>query len=96
MKCSVFSIRDVKTGFLTPTVEVNASVAVRNFEHAVLRNEDSLFFSHPDDYSLFCLGDFDTDTGAILPSSPPVEVISASAIINAAISRRTEGGVSRG
>lgn len=88
MKAFVFCIRDVKSGFLQPTVEVNAGVAVRNFEHAVLRNEDSLFFSHPEDYSLFLIGTFDTDSGVITPQTVPEEVVSAGAVINAALAKK--------
>lgn len=96
MKAVVCSIRDTKTGFLQPTVEVNPSVAMRNFEHAVLRNEDSLFFSHPEDYSLFCIAEFDTDSGQLTPVVPPTELLSASQVITAASSRRSLGGASDG
>lgn len=84
MKYSVFAIRDFKTGFLTPTVEVNAASAIRNFEHAVLRNDDSLFFSHPEDYSLFELGSYDTDTGMMEASGLPTELLSAVEVISQA------------
>lgn len=94
MKAFVFCIRDVKAGFLQPTVEVNASVAVRNFEHAILRNEDSLFFSHPEDYSLYLLGTFDTDSGVITPGTIPEEVITASDVISAALAKKA--GASNG
>lgn len=64
MKCYVYSVRDVRTGFLTPTVEVSDQVAKRNFEHAIASGP-SLFTSHPEDYSLWCIGAFDTDSGEI-------------------------------
>lgn len=83
----VVCIRDVKTGFLAPQLEPNLQSAIRNFEHAVLRNEDSLFFSHPEDYALYRVGGFDTDTGALSPELP-VEVITAANVISAALSRR--------
>lgn len=76
MKYGIYSIRDMKTGFLPPTVDVNALSAMRNFEHACY-NSDSLFFSHPEDYSLFALGTFDTDTGRICPDDNPTELVSA-------------------
>lgn len=88
MEAFVFCIRDVKCGFLQPTVEVNVGVAIRNFEHAILCNEDSLFFSHPEDYSLFLLGTFDTNNGMITPKMVPEEVISASSVINAALAKK--------
>lgn len=66
MKYPVFSIRDVKTGFMSPTIDQNAPAAMRNFEHAVL-NSASLMNSHPKDYQLYKIGEFDTDTGALIP-----------------------------
>lgn len=95
----VFAIRDVHTGFLTPTVDVNEASAMRNFEHAVLRNEDSLFFSHPEDYALFFLGTYDTDTGLIKAMSTPEQMITAQQVIDSALSKRRlnrdgENGVS--
>lgn len=74
---SVFAVRDFKTGFLTPTVDVNREAAVRNFEHAVLNSEDSLFFSHPEDYALFEIGQYDTDTGRLMPLDVVTEIRTA-------------------
>lgn len=82
MKFGVYSIRDSRTGFLAPTVEVSDSVASRNFEHAVLHSGDSLFFSHPEDYHLYKLGEMDSETGAIDSLVPPVLLLSASSVIN--------------
>lgn len=66
MKYPVFCIRDVKTGFMSPTIDQNVPAATRNFEHAV-RNSASLMNSHPQDYQLFCIGEFDSDSGALTP-----------------------------
>lgn len=60
----VYSIRDVKSGFMTPTVEVNDAIALRNFAHAV-QNTDSVLFTHFKDFALYKLGTFDSETGAI-------------------------------
>lgn len=64
MKLPVYSIRDVHTGFMTPTVDQNDNSAMRNFGHAVM-NSASLMNSHPKDYSLYKIGSFDTESGAI-------------------------------
>lgn len=82
MKCNVYSIRDVHTGFLNPTFEVSDAVAKRNFAHAVLAVPDSLFTSHPDDYSLYRIGEFDTDSGSIVGFAPPALVVDARSILN--------------
>lgn len=62
----VFAIRDLKTGFLSPTIDLNNAAAVRNFRHAASR-VDSLFFSSPADYQLFRVGTYDSDDGVLVP-----------------------------
>lgn len=79
MKFSVYSIRDAKTGFLTPSVEMNDASAARNFEHAVL-NSASLMNSHPGDYALYRIGEFDTDSGKLVPCLPE-HVIDAAGVV---------------
>lgn len=69
MKLKVYAIRDAYTGFLSPTFELNDLVAQRNFEHAC-NNTDSLLFSHAQDYDVYCIGEFETDSGVITPLSP--------------------------
>lgn len=58
----VYSIRDVKVGFLAPVLEDNDVLAIRNFEHSVI-NTGGLLGSHPEDFFLCRLGWFDTSTG---------------------------------
>lgn len=69
MKYPIYSIRDVHTGFMTPTVDQNDASAMRNFAHAVM-NSASLMNSHPKDYSLYKIGEFDAETGAITGCMP--------------------------
>lgn len=69
MKYPMYSIRDAKVGFMTPTIDQNDSAAARNFEHAVL-NAASLMNSHPGDYALYRIGEFDTESGAITGYMP--------------------------
>lgn len=69
MKLPIYSIRDVHTGFMTPTVDQNDASAMRNFAHAVM-NSASLMNSHPKDYSLYKIGEFDIETGAISGCMP--------------------------
>lgn len=83
MKYPVFAIRDFKTGYLAPTCEPNAEAAARNFEHACIRS-DSLFFTHPEDYALFRVGEYDSDSGA-LTGCVPEEVITAPQAIQSAL-----------
>lgn len=60
----IYAVRDLKTGFLTPTFDLNDQSAMRNFEHAA-QNTQSLFFTHSSDYSLYRIGSYDSDTGLI-------------------------------
>ena len=61
---SVYAIRDSKTGFLTPTIDINDASAMRNFEHACMQT-NSLFFSHSQAYDLYRIARFNSDTGEI-------------------------------
>lgn len=79
MKYPIYSIRDAKVGFMTPTLDQNDAAAARNFEHAIL-NADSLMNSHPADYSLYRIGDFDTESGAIT-GCMPVHVMDAVGVV---------------
>lgn len=76
----VYSIRDAKTGFLCPTVEINDDIAKRNFENAILNADHSLFFTHPDDFSFYRLGSFDTESGELEAPALPVFICGASSV----------------
>ena len=80
MVFGIYCVRDVKSGFQTPTAQVNDAVAVRGFASAVL-NSDSVLFTHASDFALYKVADFDADTGRITPLDLPVELIQASAVL---------------
>lgn len=70
MKYNVYVIRDDRTdSFLTPTIDVNDRTAARNFEHA-LRQPSSLFNSHPQDFVLYCVAEYDDKTAGLVPCTP--------------------------
>lgn len=77
MKYGLYSIRDVKTGFMTPVMEANQETAVRNFTHTVV-NSDGILASYCQDFSLYHIGDFDSDSAVVTPVLPPEYVISGS------------------
>lgn len=79
----IYSIRDCKSGFLTPTCEINDEIAVRNFQHAVLSSE-SILQSFSKDFSLFKLASLDTDSGQVVPIWPVVHLAEASDALLAA------------
>lgn len=69
MKRPVYCIRDKKSGFIQPTVDQNDETAKRNFAFAVQRS-DSIFLAFPDDYDLYKVGEFDSDSGEMVGCLP--------------------------
>lgn len=69
MKVRLYSIRDKKSGFLPPTSDVNDETATRNF-HFACQTRDKMFMAYPDDYDLFYVGEYDTESGIINPCNP--------------------------
>lgn len=80
MVFGIYCVRDIKSGFQTPTAQVNDAVAIRGFASAVL-NSDSVLFTHASDFALYKVAEFDADTGRITPLDLPVELIQASAVL---------------
>nr|DAF77343.1 MAG TPA: DNA binding protein [Microviridae sp.] len=80
MKFGVYAVRDLKVGFQSVTIQPNDAVAVRGFESTVI-NSDSVLFTHAEDFSLFKLGEFDQDSGRLIPLELPVQLIEASACL---------------
>lgn len=82
MSFGLYAIRDVKTSFLSPAIDVNDQAAVRNFYHTV-QNSEGVMYSCPQDFSLYRVGEFDADSGLLIPASPIVYLASASDAIAA-------------
>lgn len=66
----IYSILDTKAGaFAPPFFVANDQVAIRSVLAA--RNDpNGLMGRFPDDFKLFCLGDFDDEVGVLSPSAP--------------------------
>lgn len=71
MLTGLYAIKDAKSTFMPCTVDVNDATAIRNFEHAV-RQPDSILASHPNDFALFKVGEYDNESGVISPVFPPM------------------------
>lgn len=69
----IYVIRDIKTSFLTPTIDYNDAAALRNFRMA-FSNENSIIGFQPSDFELYKIGTFDNETGNIV-SFPKKELI---------------------
>lgn len=76
----VFAVRDsALDAFNNPFCVPSRGVATRGFADEV-RNTQSPMNAHPQDYTLYFLGTFDTDFG-VFNSSTPEQVLRASDVI---------------
>lgn len=88
----VFCIRDAKTGFMTPTVDLNADSAIRNFAHSLLA-APSVVTTFSQDFDLYQLGSFDSQSGDLVPCATPSFVVSGHDAL--ALARSSSGGDDR-
>lgn len=82
MLIKIFSVFDSKAAFFgQPFCDQNEGSAIRNFSDAVNdgSNPNNLWHKHPEDFSLFNIGEFDNETGELIPSLPK-SLLTASAI----------------
>lgn len=78
MILNVYSLKDELTGFGLPTVHDNDRVAMRSLQLAFEQPEPNIFRSNPSDYTLYCIGQFDTEVGLISSNATPRRVCSMS------------------
>lgn len=71
--CSLYAIKDVKSGFSDPTSQTNDAVAARSFErHAPdMSRQVGIPLS---DLQLWRIGQFDVDSGMLIPATPELLV----------------------
>lgn len=62
----LYAIKDNTIGFETVYCMPNNAAAIRNFGD-IVRNDKSRYNAHPEDYDLYCVGEFDDNTGEIKP-----------------------------
>lgn len=82
MILQVFAVFDSKAGFFgNPFFDQKEGSAIRNFADAVndTSNPNNMWNKHPEDFSLFCLGEFDNNSGELIPSLPK-SLVTASAL----------------
>lgn len=64
----LYCIRDAKAKrFVSPFSAENDQLAIRSFEGA-MRQPGSLLHDFPADFALYYVGDFDTESGALVPN----------------------------
>lgn len=71
-KLLMFSVQDAAAdAFIRPFCFPAVGLAHRSFADEVNRNSaDNSMYQHPDDYSLWRIGEFDEDSGIITPCQP--------------------------
>lgn len=77
MRKFIYSLRDLKTGFCDPTLELSDEIALRNFQYA-LKNQPGIIGFAPQDFQLYCIGEFDTQSGILYTFDVPRLVVSVS------------------
>lgn len=83
MKFELFAVLDAKAGFFGQLFwEQRREMAIRQFSDAVNdgSNPNNMWYRHPEDFTLYALGEYDNETGRV--SSLPVleAVVTASAL----------------
>lgn len=77
LKNRMFSVHDVKCNtFLSPFIAPTNGSAIRSFSD-IVNQPESVIHKHPEDYNLYFVGEFEQDSGALLPLTAPVFLESA-------------------
>lgn len=61
----VYAIKDTKVGFMQPFIQPNDAVAVREFGN-IVNSGNSMVSANYQDMELYCLGEYNQDTGKIV------------------------------
>lgn len=65
----IYSVKDRLAGYGVIVLQDNDAVAMRAFENGC-SDPSSTWSTHPSDFDLYYIGDFDTHSGEILPDGP--------------------------
>lgn len=79
MILGVYAMKDNLSGFLSPTFESNDDVAMRNFAYAI-SHKDTLLYAQKKDFDLYKIGEYDTDTGHLIPLESVKQLMQGSAV----------------
>lgn len=66
MKLILTTIKDELTGFQNVIGERSEETAIRSFCQAI-NNPEAIMYANREDFSLWKLGEYDSDTGVIVP-----------------------------
>lgn len=70
---NLYAIKDIKTGFSDPCVQLNDAAAGRSFERSIPRIADELQVPISD-LQLWRIGRYDVDSGQLIPDNPSLLV----------------------
>lgn len=74
----IFSVQDVKVSVFYPPVVLHNEAEARRMMSDVVRNPETQIAKHVEDFRLFRLGEFDDNSGAVLPLAQPEFIANAS------------------
>lgn len=74
MKLKAYAFRDVKAESFDAPMFLPSDVAAQRITMDILQHPSSPIAKYPDDFLLYRIGDFDTDT-AVMTSVSPVELV---------------------
>ncbi len=70
----IYAIYDSASAvFLAPSIDLSDGAAIRSFRQALSRVDTIMGFK-PDDFILYCIGNYDVETGKIDSIVPPVQL----------------------
>lgn len=72
MKLKMYAVRDrASDQFANPMFLTSNGQAIRAFADEINRSgENNMLHQHPEDFDLYTLGEYDTDTGELKPTRP--------------------------
>lgn len=83
MMMKIYSVFDAKLAtFGRPWFQMRDAAALREFSDAVndTSNPNNQWHSHPEDFSLFRIGEYDDQSGEIIPCTPE-SLVTASSLV---------------
>jgi hypothetical protein len=82
MKMKIFSIRDRKVdAFMAPLGMQTAGQACRMLQDEMSRERTGVLGAHPEDFELFLVGEFETETGKLEGRQAPQSVMQLSELV---------------
>jgi len=71
MKLNILAIKDIKTGHFDqkPIPVIHSGEIIREFED-LKKNPETKFGKHPEDFNLYAIGTYDTETGELASVHP--------------------------